>query len=441
VTSGLLDRLSRVFPTVLAALEGEPGVWVVGGAVRDLLLGRDPLELDLVVEGDAVPVARRAAGRLGGEVVVHDRFGTATVRGGGVAFDLASARREAYPRPGALPEVELGAPLEDDLARRDFTVNTLALRLADGTLTGWPGAEEDLAAGLLRVLHDTSFRDDPTRLLRMARYAGRLGFEPEPWTGALAADAVSGGALGTVTGERLGAELRLLAREPQPAALAELERWGVGTALLPAFAVDAALVERVVAVCGEAGGDAWATAAGDVPATAGGDAPATAGGDAPASAGGDARGAAPRADLAALGATVHRAEPDALAARLRELAFPAAEAAAIVGCAGLEALVERLEGVAPSEADPMLRRRPLEAAALAAAAGSDPAREWLLRGRHARLAITGDDLLAEGLRGPAVGRALQAARAALLDGAAPDRDAQLKAALAPDAAPPRRRPA
>ena len=140
-----------------------------------------------MVEGDAVAVARRAAARLGGEALVHDRFGTATVRGETAAFDLASARRETYPRPGALPEVELGASLHDDLARRDFTVNTLALRLADGTLTGWPGAQDDLEARVLRVLHDASFSDDPTRLLRLARYAGRLGFGVEPRTAGLAA--------------------------------------------------------------------------------------------------------------------------------------------------------------------------------------------------------------------------------------------------------------
>src|SRR5215208_2565603 len=144
--------MSNLFTTELAALEGERGVWVVGGAVRDLLLGLEPRELDLVVEGDAVPVARRAAARLGGDVVAHERFGTATVRGAGVAFDLAGARRETYAQPGALPDVELGAALEDDLARRDFTVNTLALRLLDGALRGWPGAEDDLRARILRVL-------------------------------------------------------------------------------------------------------------------------------------------------------------------------------------------------------------------------------------------------------------------------------------------------
>jgi tRNA nucleotidyltransferase (CCA-adding enzyme) len=390
VTSAHLARFSMLFPTVLAALEGESGVWVVGGAVRDLLLDQEPRELDLVVEGDAVPVARRAAARLGGDVVVHDRFGTATVRGGGVAFDLAGARRETYARPGALPDVELGARLQDDLARRDFTVNTLALRLVDGALTGWPGAEEDLAAGVLRVLHDGSFRDDPTRLLRMARYAGRLGFTPEPRTAQLAEAALAEGALATVTGERLGAELRLLAREPQPAALQSLGRFGLGAALLPAFEVDPALVERALAAS---------------PSDA-------------------------RADLVALGAALRRAEPDELAARLRELAFPAAEAAAVVACAGVDGLVAELAGRRPSAADVVLRRRPVEAAVLAAAAGSDPARDWLDRGRHEQLAITGNDLLAAGLTGPAVGRALQAARAALLDGAAPDRESQLAAALA-----------
>jgi tRNA nucleotidyltransferase (CCA-adding enzyme) len=441
VTSALLDRLSRLFTTVLAALEGERGVWVVGGAVRDLLLEREPRELDLVVEGDAVPVARRAAARLGGDVLVHDRFGTATVRGAGVAFDLAGARRETYARPGALPDVELGARLEEDLARRDFTVNTLALRLVDGARTGWRGAEDDLAARVLRVLHDDSFRDDPTRLLRMARYAARLGFAPEPRTAELAAAAVAEGAPATVTGERVGAELRLLAREPQPAALQELGRFGLGAALLPAFDVDGPLIERALAVChealGGAGGDRSGAerrqgGAGSRECETGGSEARTGGNE--GGAGGDPDGAggeaSPRADLVALGAAVHRAEPAELAARLRELAFPAADAAAIVACAGLDALVAELTGNPPSASDLILRRRPPEAAALAAAAGSEPARDWLVRGRHQRLAITGNDLLAAGLSGPAIGRALQAARAALLDGTAPDRDTQLAAALA-----------
>ena len=156
---------------------------VVGGAVRDALLGKVPRELDLVVEGDAVPVARRAAERVGGTLTVHERFGTATVRTGEFAFDLASARRERYPRPGALPEVELG---RDD---RGGPGAPGLHRQRDGgqpcstaTRTDWPGAREDLEDGVLRVLHERSFVDDPTRMLRLVRYAARLGFAPDPGT-------------------------------------------------------------------------------------------------------------------------------------------------------------------------------------------------------------------------------------------------------------------
>ena len=379
----LLERL-RDLPSagpVLAALDGERHVWAVGGAVRDLLLGGVPSDLDLVVEGDAVAVARRAAARLGGEVLVHERFGTATVRGAAAVFDLAGARRESYPRPGALPVVELGAALADDLARRDFTVNTLALRLADGELRGVPAARGDLEARVLRVLHDGSFRDDPTRLLRLARYAARLGFAVEPRTAELAGAAVAGGALATVSGERLGAELRLLAREPQPAALAALKRFGLGAALLPGFAVDPERVERALAIC---------------PPDA-------------------------RVDVVALAAATGAVPPE----RWRELAFPAAEAAALRAAGALGPLTTDR----PSEVDAVLRRLPLEAAVLAAV-DSEAARDWLARGRHLRTAITGDDLLAAGRSGPAVGRGLAAARAALLDGTAPDREAQLAAALA-----------
>ena len=389
--STLLERL-RALPAagpVLTALAGEPAVWVVGGAVRDLLLGGAPSDLDLVVEGDALAVARRAADRLGGEMVAHERFGTATVRGAEGAFDLAGARREIYPQPGALPVVELGATLAEDLARRDFSVNTLALRLADGELAGVPGAREDLDARALRVLHDGSFRDDPTRLLRLARYAGRLGFAVEAHTAALARLAVAVGALGTVSGERLGAELLLLAREPQPAALIALEDQGLGAALLPGFAVDPALAQRAVELC---------------PLDA-------------------------RPGIVALGSALRDARAADLAVRCRELGLPAGESDAIVACAELDRLLAALRGARPSEADALLLRRPLEAAVLAAAAGSEPARDWLERARHLRPAIGGDDLLAAGLSGPEIGRGLRAARAALLDGAAPDREAQLAVAL------------
>src|SRR4051794_5678528 len=155
------ERLGR--PTAVIALEGEEAVYVVGGAVRDVLLGRTPHELDFVVEGDAVAVARRAAERLGGRVTVHERFGTATVEASDATFDLAGSRRERYERPGALPDVELGASLPEDLARRDFTVNAIALHLADGELIYHDGAREDLeAGGAPRVPHGPVPRG-PTR--------------------------------------------------------------------------------------------------------------------------------------------------------------------------------------------------------------------------------------------------------------------------------------
>jgi tRNA nucleotidyltransferase (CCA-adding enzyme) len=372
----VLERLGR--PPAVAALAGEDAVYVVGGAVRDVLLGRAPHELDFVVEGDAVAVARRAAQRLGGDVIVHDRFGTATVTAPEATFDLAGARRERYARPGALPDVELGASLAEDLARRDFTVNAIALHLADGELTFYDGAERDLDARVLRVLHDRSFRDDPTRLLRLARYTARLGFAPDPETDRLAADAVAGGAIDTVTGSRLGAELRLLLREPQPAALLALERLGLGRALLGEnFAVTPEIVERAMSF------------------------------------------STPRPDLAALMTT------GLDTGRLDDLAFPAAERDVVAA-----PIPELRDEMTDTELWRRLRRVPPEAVAVAGARGADAAaRRWLDHVRHRRLAIDGHDILAAGLQGPAVGAALEAAMEAMLDGRAPGREEQLAAAL------------
>lgn len=192
-------------------LKDEPDVYLVGGAVRDRLLGRTPKELDFVVEGDAIAVARRVARRLGADLTVHERFGTATVRTPTDAYDFTSARTETYERPGALPTVTLGATIEQDLARRDFTINAIAQAL-DGREIAWPGAHEDLQNRRLRVLHDRSFIDDPTRMLRLVRYAHRLGFEPDPHTAAL----IDHGLLETVSQERVNREIRLLlAESPQ----------------------------------------------------------------------------------------------------------------------------------------------------------------------------------------------------------------------------------
>jgi tRNA nucleotidyltransferase (CCA-adding enzyme) len=193
-------------------------VYLVGGAVRDLLLGRERGDVDVVVEGDAGALARR----LGGEVVEHERFRTAKAALEGVEVDLASARTESYQQPGSLPDVR-PAGIEEDLGRRDFTINALALPLrGERELLDPHGGLADLDAGLLRVLHQGSFVDDPTRALRAARYAARFDFGLEPGTEALLRDAD----LATVSQDRTAAELRRIAAEPEaPQALRLLAEW------------------------------------------------------------------------------------------------------------------------------------------------------------------------------------------------------------------------
>jgi tRNA nucleotidyltransferase (CCA-adding enzyme) len=207
-----LDRLRE-------AAAGTP-IHLVGGAVRDLLLGRPRTDVDVVVEGDAAELARR----LGGDPVEHERFSTAKARLGEVEVDLASARSETYPAPGALPAVK-PAGLEEDLARRDFTINAMAIPLqGDPRLIDPHSGRTDLDSGLLRVLHDGSFIDDPTRALRAARYAARFGFELEPRTAELlrAAD------LSAVSADRRAADLLRLAAEPEAARGLQLAaEWGL----------------------------------------------------------------------------------------------------------------------------------------------------------------------------------------------------------------------
>jgi tRNA nucleotidyltransferase (CCA-adding enzyme) len=217
----LSERLETEFPE-LAALRraaGETPIYLVGGAVRDLLLGRDRSDVDVVVEGDVAALARA----LGGEVTEHERFSTAKAAVDGLEVDLARAREETYAAPGALPDVR-PAGLERDLARRDFTVNAMALPLDGGELIDPHGGLADLQAARLRVLHDRSFVDDPTRALRAARYAARFGFGLEPETERLlrATD------LGTVSADRRNAELRRIAAEPSaPEAFRLLALWGL----------------------------------------------------------------------------------------------------------------------------------------------------------------------------------------------------------------------
>jgi tRNA nucleotidyltransferase (CCA-adding enzyme) len=209
-------------------------LYVVGGFVRDLLLGVPNLDIDLVVEGNAIAMAAAMAKRFGGEIQSHSRFGTAKWLLEGSSFtslpslDFASARFERYAHPTALPEVERGS-IGQDLQRRDFTINTMAICLDDGRfgqLLDLCGGVADLRSRTIRVLHNLSFVDDPTRLLRAVRYEQRLNFKIEPRTEELIADAL--GMLPRVSGERITNELLLtLAERESEKALRRLANLGV----------------------------------------------------------------------------------------------------------------------------------------------------------------------------------------------------------------------
>jgi tRNA nucleotidyltransferase (CCA-adding enzyme) len=210
-------------------------LYIVGGFVRDLLLGVPNLDLDLVVEGDAIQMAHALAPRLGGRVRSHSRFGTAKIildgeRPEGVppALDFVTARTEFYERPSVLPTIERSS-IKQDLYRRDFTINTLAICLDRdryGELLDFYGGEADLHQKQIRVLHSLSFVEDPTRILRAVRFEQRLGFTIESRTAELIDDALD--LIDHVTGERLRHEILLILDEERPElALHRLERMGV----------------------------------------------------------------------------------------------------------------------------------------------------------------------------------------------------------------------
>jgi tRNA nucleotidyltransferase (CCA-adding enzyme) len=384
----LLERLDELpcGRRLVEAAGERGGVHLVGGAVRDLLLGRVPRELDVVVEGDVGPLAVA----LGDSATVHERFGTATIRDGDCRWDLATSRAEAYARPGALPDVRAAA-IAQDLRRRDVTVNAIALDLRTGELRAADRALEDLAARRLRVLHDASFRDDPTRLWRIARYGARLGFKLEPHTAQLAAQAVAAGVAERVSGARIGNELRLALAEPDP--VAALER-AVELGIAPWLQVDR---ERTAAALEL------------LPAGEG------------------------RADLVVLAAALAESGDDA-DQRLAGLDFTAAERSVLRAAARAPQLATAANAAKrPSELARTLRGQPVEAIALAGADGAaEPVRSWLAELRHVALRIDGGDLLAAGVvRGPQLGRRLAATLERRLDGElGDDRDAQLAAALA-----------
>lgn len=408
-------------PRLLALARGREDLALVGGAVRDLLLGRAPRELDVVLAAGAADFAKDLAGALASEdagrsgtarlaTTVHERFGTAVVEWQDGRVDIAERRAESYREPGALPDVRPGA-VEEDLRRRDFTVNAIAVPLGGpcrGDTVAAEHALEDLAARRLRVLHERSFIDDPTRLLRLARYSARLGFAPELRTGELAAEALAADALATVSGARVGAELRLALREEDPVtALASMSALDVLAAVHPGLSLQEHVARRALAL---------------LPADG-------------------------RPDLLVMASLLlalsmnPEEDPEAeIHELLDRLEFTAADRERVMRSALVApSLVKEMAlAVRPSELHEALFAHTLEAVALGGALGDESATggggeatQWFERLRHVRLAITGDDLIAAGIpAGPQIGRGLAAALARKLDGELSDgRDAELSAAL------------
>jgi len=215
-TLALPQSLTPVLEPLTEVSEPYDGVYLVGGTVRDILLGEPSFDVDIVVEGDAIALAKALAEALGGRVRAHDKFGTAVVLyGENERVDLAAARTESYETPAALPLVE-HASLQEDLFRRDFTINAMAVSLKGddlGLLVDPFEGRTDLEAGRIRVLHDRSFVDDPTRILRAIRYEDRYGFRMDDHTAALARDCIDTGHVGDLSGARLRQELIALLEE------------------------------------------------------------------------------------------------------------------------------------------------------------------------------------------------------------------------------------
>ncbi|MEO8286353.1 MAG: hypothetical protein ABI670_07925 [Chloroflexota bacterium] len=213
-------------------------VYLVGGYARDCLLKIPDYDIDISVVGDALELTRLLAAETSARLDIHDSFGTATllVDAGQFDIDVVTARRERYEQPGALPTVDAGTIL-DDMARRDFTINAMAVAVTQDGFGPFLDPHDgllDLRAKLIRVLHDGSFQDDPTRILRAVKLAVRLGFKIELGTLELILQAIRDDAISTVSTERVVRELLLILGEPKAGdMLVELEKLGVLRALHP----------------------------------------------------------------------------------------------------------------------------------------------------------------------------------------------------------------
>jgi tRNA nucleotidyltransferase (CCA-adding enzyme) len=247
-----IESLQEAFEAVQTVSEPFEGVYLVGGAVRDVLMGEPNFDVDIAVEGDGIALGQALARELGGRVVPHEKFGTAIVLyGKGGRVDVATARTEFYDHPGALPTVEQ-ASIRQDLYRRDFTINAMAVSLkgADfGRLVDYFGGHRDLAGGVVRVLHNLSFIDDPTRIFRAVRYETRYGFRMDAHTFGLAKACVEMDLVGELSSARVRDELQaLLSEERVGDSVRRMAELGIDRAIHPHLAADEEAVHLIEAV-------------------------------------------------------------------------------------------------------------------------------------------------------------------------------------------------
>jgi tRNA nucleotidyltransferase (CCA-adding enzyme) len=400
-----ISRLRPVFEAIAALGDRPEGVYLVGGTLRDILVGEENFDVDIAVEGDAIAFARALARTLGGRMTPHEKFGTAVVQyGEGERVDVVTTRTEFYDAPGALPAVER-AGLREDLFRRDFTINAMAasLKAADfGRLVDPFGGRTDLEQRVLRVLHNLSFIDDPTRIFRAIRYEARHGFRLEDHSARLARGCIEMGLVGDLSSARLRDELVALLEEPEAArGIERLGALGADHAIHPRLRGDADAAElfaRAISLRDELGGE--------VPAW--------------------------RIGIAALARELSSDEVYGLLDRLKVRRRDAERIAEAVAVA--PRIVERLrtERHEPAQvvalADPFAPDAPLLALALE---DRPELREYFGRLRDVRLEIGGNDLVALGLtESPRVGEILAELRRRKLNGELDGRESELAAARA-----------
>ena len=375
-------------------------IYIVGGAVRDLLSSGSTADLDLVTEGDAVEIAKGVATTLGATVAAHRRFGTATVSLGDAHVDFASARQESYTEPAALPKVEPGT-LDQDLARRDFTVNAMAISL-------WPpGATDlidpyngrsDLESNALEVLHHRSFIDDPTRILRAIRLEAKSALRLSTHALDLVQDALQTKVFDLLSGDRLRSEIELLLNVPNDtrSMVARLDELHLLQILSPDLLLTSAQMEWF---------DRLATAPSELASIEYG----------------SKRAKWWLIHLIVLTSSLDRRGRVEVAQRLALQGNPAE-----LLTTGLTRVYElesnlKMRELPPHRVDELLRDSSPEEMLLLSVSKDPNVRKWVTQWhqelRLVALAVTGEDLLASGFEpGPWIGQALTATRNARLDG-------------------------